>query len=205
MAGLDDAGMDGPTANLVQAARLPPAGSDRAAAFAARRCASPKRIAHAPMAVIEPGAGVGQALRRRGRTDRATVRSSRSAGGWMAPTDGKRPSGQARLTTATIGRGFIQDRHVHGGRFAPEAEQAPASPRQFAAGEFPLARHRRTTRGHGPVARPGGLACMRSISDGISRSSIRAGARHAGTRPRAAREDRSRRTAPGRDARTSAR
>ena len=128
MAGLDDAGMHRADRDLVQALAL-----DREEIVrrlvAGRTGRGGERMAHAPVAMVEPGALVRQALR---------VESEQVADGALEPQ-------RRRVMQADAGVGIvrtieaddadarhrrIEQRHVDGVRLAPQAEQAPLAARQ---------------------------------------------------------------------------
>ena len=133
MPGLDDAGMHRADRDLVQAlalGRQEGVGRRRRPALRSR---APSGCAHAPAAVVEPGPRIGQplGLRPNRSRDRALQPDRRRHG--ARPTEGKWPSGQARLSTRDLGRRLVEQRHVHASAPRPTGRAASSGPRRAAS------------------------------------------------------------------------
>ena len=204
MAGLDDAGMDRPDRDLVQALAL--GGQEAIGARAAGR----RRSRAERMAARPSGRGRARAAGRRSPSGSSPkrsriARSRRIAGGCSSPTDGKRPSGQSRLSDGDARRAAR--------RAAPCGPCAP-SPHRPSSVALAVREHadrvapRRSRRDDRARPRPMAFDRRPFAISGSSSAIVAispAARRRAGTRRPAAAAGRCRRPAPARDARTSAR
>ena len=127
MAGLDDAGMDRADRNLVQALAFARQERVGRAPRPQRPAATASGWREAPAAMVEPGPRVGQADG--GEPEQILDRALRAgcAGACRRPTEGKRPVGTGQRRDRDVARRLVEQRHMHGGTLAPQAEQGPAS------------------------------------------------------------------------------
>ena len=152
----------GPDRDLMQALAF-----DRQEGIGLRPCAPAPRLPsgwrtpQTPM--IEPGPRIGRAARLQARRDRGSRVPAGSPADACAPTEGKSPSGQARLTTAISPARSSSSAMWTVGRVAPQAEQRRARP-PASIDRRAASRRRRRRRAARAGARSAVATCgMRSI------------------------------------------
>ncbi len=145
MAGLDDAGMDRADRDLMQALAF--RRQERIGRCGARRGPLAQRVAHAPAAMVEPGARVRRAGRLQAEqvADRALEPDRRRMLG--ADRGERRIAVQAR-DPDLAGR-FVEQRHVDRARLAPQSQQGPVARGEMQRSRCSRPRQSTTARGHG--------------------------------------------------------
>ncbi len=202
MAGLDDAGMHRADRDLVQALAL-----GRQERIVRSRVSSrllrAQRVTDRPAAVVEPGAGIRQAL---------GLEPEQITDGPLEPdrrrvmlADRGKAIGACQAGDADLAGRLVQERHVHGAHLAPQAEQGPLAARQALYRGTPDLGRDHGTRPWPVLPDPAVLGHqVGEAGHAPSPPASRADRRHSGTTPPAPAAARCPHPRRGRDGRTSA-